>query len=334
MKVSLLIKYILSITLIVFSVSFLVDEKYICLVKRITLVNFLTASIFCSAIFAISGMKIASLAYQQFKKRLSIPDIVSLPVTMNLISFFIPFKGGLFYLIFFLKKKYKVKYVEGISISTYNQLITLVLYGLLGMGYIVSIGEFFSAGAIVAVLLILSPLIITILHGLMRNIPVNPGTFLGRGKFIIDEIVANHNRLWSNFNILVTLFILSIAHTFFRVSWIYLATRIFGLEISSLTILAMAMLTELSIIIRFVPGNLGVYELLSGGMFQILGQTAEEGILIALFLRLITFVVTFTVGLLALNLNLKYFEVSGLRSVWKAIGKPQGIKNNTYHSES
>jgi len=215
--------------------------------------------------------------------------------------------------------KYKIKFVEGISISATNHLMTIVLYGILGICYIISQGMLLSMSTVIALLFVFCPLIVTYLHKILSKITFQNNSFLGKIQSIVDSIVKNHNELWSNFNILISLFLLSCVHTALRIYWIYLATVIFDLNIPFLAVIAMALLTELSIIIRFLPGNIGIYELLSGGTFQALGQSGEVGILIALFLRMITVMVTFTIGLFALNANLKYFDVDNIKSVWRSL---------------
>src|SRR3972149_12192545 len=78
--------------------------------------------------------------------------------------------------------------------------------------------------------------------------------------------------------------------------WFYWAIVIFGLHVSFTEVAVISLANEFSLIIRFVPGNIGVDEFVAGGVLSVMGGTVGEGVLIMLFLRFSSLVLTFTVG--------------------------------------
>lgn len=316
---STIAKYILAVAFLTLAVFLFLKEDYISLMRRVDLLDILISCACCFSIFSVTGMKIAAVTKSQYNKQFHAEDIFGLPIMMNLWSYIIPFKSGTLFILLFLKMKYGVKAAQGVSISLYSQLITFVLYGIMSLVYFIYKGALFSVGSLIALLLILAPVFIYIMGHWFRKLPEFKNKFLSNIREIIGRVSSGHNELWHNASLVLTLFVLAVAHTILRVVWVYFVTRIFDMNISLLLVVCMAFLTELSIVIRFIPGNLGVYELMSGGLFEVMGANAGVGIFIAVFLRLTTLILTFTIGVWSLQRNMHYFHLSNFKAMFNAI---------------
>ncbi len=79
----------------------------------------------------------------------------------------------------------------------------------------------------------------------------------------------------------------------------------------------MALIMRLSILVRIIPGNLGVQEWFSGGSFYLLGGNLDDGLMIALFIRFSALLITFSVGIIAFIGNMKYFKFKEIRKLWR-----------------
>ena len=100
----------------------------------------------------------------------------------------------------------------------------------------------------------------------------------------------------------------------------YWGTVVFGLHIPFASLFLLSMLIEVSEgLFRFSPGNLGVSELLSGGLIGLMGENTQEGILIALFSRLSNLILTFTWGLWAVMKNIHYLHIKNFKSLWEQL---------------
>lgn len=138
----------------------------------------------------------------------------------------------------------------------------------------------------------------------------------------IEKINLVLNNLFSLFSDVKTLFIillLSVVGNAIRVLWFWFSARAIGFEFSFQAIIILSVITEISSIIRFLPGNLGLNEVIFGSTNYILGNSTSEGILFALFIRVSILFVTFTLGLIIVICNLKYFKVKDIKSLWRNI---------------
>jgi uncharacterized membrane protein YbhN (UPF0104 family) len=92
---------------------------------------------------------------------------------------------------------------------------------------------------------------------------------------------------------LLWLFLLHVALSTFMFAF---AGSALGFHYTWHTILLFTLLMRLTIIIKITPGNIGVQEVLGGGLFAILGLDPAPAILTLVLIRLITFLLMATVG--------------------------------------
>ena len=93
-------------------------------------------------------------------------------------------------------------------------------------------------------------------------------------------------------------------------------TIVFNIHTGVNKIVMFALMMRLSTLVRLVPGNLGVQELFSGGAFYIIGGNLNDGLAIALFVRFLSIVLTFTIGTLGIVVNLNHFKMRELKKMW------------------
>ncbi len=312
------LRYVLAVFLFIIALWILTRDQYLELLKDLSFADIVISLILCLFVFTASGLKIWFVLLKQYHLRISLIDVVALPILMSLWSYILPFKGGLLYGILFLKSKYQVKAARGISISVYTYLISLVVVGLLGFYYCLKYNSLPSV-MIMSLLFVMSPFLIRIFHNLFKKLAFSPSSFLGKIQHWTNTIMEEVRISWDNTPTTLISSLISLTHLSLRSLWYYWTAIIFHIDISVLAIVAMALLTELALIIRITPGNLGVNELLSGGLLTLLGETMAEGILISVFIRFSTFVIMFTIGAGALLANLSHFEMKNLRSLFQTL---------------
>ena len=314
------IAYLLAVIFIFISLFVLIRGDYLSLITKISLGDFFISVIIALSVFFLSGCKIAYLSSSQLGVKLGFADIVTLPMAMNFWSYVIP-KGGMLYSTFFLKAKYGIKAAHGFSITVYIYFMMVVLAGFFGLYYTISRGFLFSLGTLVSVVLILSPFIMKLLDMILGVLPLGELPFTKNVQGIIHSIISNSTTLWSNIPATTVIFILTLGHIILRVFWLYWAVHVFEMDVPLIALIELALIAQLSIIIRFIPGNIGLNELISGGALSILGGTMGEGILISLFMRFSTLVLTFTLGTLSVIVNVKHFNMKSLKTMFSAINK-------------
>jgi hypothetical protein len=225
------------------------------------------------------------------------------------------------YSTFFLKAKYGIKAAHGLSISVYIYLMVVVLAGLLGLYYAISKGFFFSIGTLVCIVCILSPLVIKGIDMILSVLPLEKLLFAEKARHIIHSIISNSTTLWSDLPATAVILMLTLGHICLRIFWFFWIAHVFDMDLPLIALIELALIAQLSIIIRFIPGNIGLNELISGGALTILGGTMGEGILISLFARFSTLVLTFSIGTLSVVVNVQYFNMKSFKTMLWALRK-------------
>jgi uncharacterized membrane protein YbhN (UPF0104 family) len=77
-------------------------------------------------------------------------------------------------------------------------------------------------------------------------------------------------------------------------------------------LLAYTLLIRLSVILKVTPGNIGVQEVLSGGIFSLLSLAPDQGVMLTLLTRVVTIVLMSTVGVVDSIVNTQYFPIRAL----------------------
>jgi uncharacterized membrane protein YbhN (UPF0104 family) len=314
-----LISYALVVVLLFVIFKYLLTKDYIALLHNISFYNMLVALFIVLIIYVISGIQYAYIISSYSQKKLLLLDICSLPIAMNLWSYIIPAKGGFFYATALLKFKYKLKIVEGLAISVYISLISLFLTGLIGLYFVIINRIMFSIISLLSVLLLLSPLFTVILNMGLKNIHPRENSYLTKLQDIAGNAVNNINELWKDLPLFIVVLLINILHIFASIALYYWANVIFNLSLPLLSIVMLTLVMRLSIIFRFTPGNLGVEQLVSGGVVVILGGKMSDGILMSIFVALTTMIISFSLGSLYTLGNMKYFNARNFHSLIQSL---------------
>ena len=138
------------------------------------------------------------------------------------------------------------------------------------------------------------------------------GGYLKKIQEFINSSVLSSTTLMSNHKILIANFIftgLYIIITFISFSLLNEALSI-GLEIS--TIFLILIITRVSSLIRILPGNLGVEEVYMAGIFKIIGQAIEKGVVFSILGRAIALIIIIPFGITHFMINLKHISIKEL----------------------
>jgi hypothetical protein len=205
-----------------------------------------------------------------------------LPIAMNFWSLIIPIKGGLLYSLIYLKIKHRIQIASGLSISLYIYFISLTLCGLLGI-YI----HFTSNTQNIWMLVISSlftlsvPLSFILFFSLKQRIlNVNETTLVHLYKKFLDQM-DSLVVLINNVRLSLYLFALNIIHLIMVVVWYYMIVYISEIDISLIYLVLVALVSKLSLIFKFTPGNIGVEQAIAGLALGAVGSDAGLGVLIS-----------------------------------------------------
>ena len=307
----------LAILFIVWMTYLLVsDEQAIVIIKSVSLFD-LTGSVVISLVmFLISGYQMYYLLRKTSDTNMNKADIILLPASMNLWSYLLPFRGGLIYSAFYIKLKYQVELAKGFSIGIFTFILSTALAGIFGIYISIISGKFFTWLGSISVILTISPLILILMKKILASITFNRNTLYGKSMEFLKRTISGFGLMMGNLTSTVFILFLVLLSILIYILWVYWSVKSFGFAMSFSSIIILALVLRLSVIARFIPGNVGIQELISGATTTMMGGSIQEGILIALFIRLTALVIAIVLGIYSLIKNIDIFKSESLYKLW------------------
>ena|SRR3989338_10303813 len=315
-----IIQYSIAVLLSVIAIRMLWQDNYLALLKEISLFDLLLAVFLSLSLIISYGVTLRYLILKQHGAKISTVDLVTLPMMMNFWGYIIPLRGGVLYSLLFLKAKYKVKLVDSAAITVYMHMVMASLIGLIGLIYLTARHRLISVLSLCSLIFLLNPLILSLINVIIQRFSLEPSSVFGKLQHLTNTVISNSNTPLTNMRTTSAVAMLILMRFFTRAALYYWAAFVFNLEIPITAFIILTLAIEFAMFaLRFSPGNLGVNELMSGGILGILGGASQEGILMELFCRFANLLLTFTAGVWAVITNMKYFNVSSFKSLWSKV---------------
>jgi hypothetical protein len=311
--------YIVGVVLLLFiTAKILGNEAYVGLLNELSFYHITVSLLISFFLFLINGYIIAYLVKQQYRTSIRLVDIVLLPFMMHLFSYIIPIRGGLLFSALFLKLKYNIKGTEGIAIGVYSLIIGLMITGLCGVYFTYHNNIFVSVWTFLSLLLILSPLLVGVSERLLDGIVLRKTSVLNKIKTILSAVSRGSRELFLNYKISIVMLVLTMLNIVLYIYLLFWITIAFNIQASLEKIVMFALMIRISTLVRIIPGNLGIQEFFSGSVFYLLGGELNDGLAIALFVRFVSLLLTFTIGTTGVLMNMKGFSMQEIKKLWSA----------------
>lgn len=235
---------------------------------------------------------------QIFHIDLSFKEWFGLTICNIMFNYYLPAKGGSMAKAYYLNKKFDFKYSYYISLLSGSFMISLALTSLLGLSAVFSISIFRGRLVFPLVLFFLFILVCIVLIFFIAK-------FLLKFKFrfkmrkltrILENLrnglthFSNNRKLTLYFSLCTALYFITMAGR------LYLSFKALDVQIDFIEIVIVRALTELSLFVSLVPGNLGLKEgviIFSSGMFDI---TSHQAAAAALLDRAVSMIIIFGFG--------------------------------------
>ncbi len=300
--------YIFAIILFVFIFKYFITDEYIDILLEVTTSEIVISMLIAMFIFAISGFQFSYILNKNSDVKLSVIDKFFFPISRNLWSYIIPFQGSLAYSVAFCKLKYKVAVTSGISINVYMMLFNIFIAGFIGLYFSILKNDFSSIIFFVSVLFLFSPFLLIFSNYIFKLLPNSKIEIFQKLKNSLEAILSDVSILWKDIKFSFNILLFNILHITITVLWFYWASIILNLDIDLISILFLSLILKISLLFKITPGNLGVEQLLSGAVFVLIDQNAADGVVISLFNKAITMILSGTIGSVFTIYNLKYFK--------------------------
>lgn len=253
-------------------------------IRQIKAVDYLILVLLVAVSYVPNGIQLRMLLKRSGIK-LSWTDTLFLPISMSLWSYIIPANGGFLYSLYFLAKKYQCKLESSSAVGIFTIYMSFILSGVIGLGlsFFLPIKEGVAC-FLISVFCICFPLVIR-LGNFVLTILAEHLLFLGRLSRFISSIV-NDCHIWMlDRKIIVcnTMIVLSqMLLSYLIYVWI---VHILQAEINLPLLFLVVTVQRLSSLVRLLPGNLGLEEMMTGIFFSMAGLTLDMGLLIAAIAR-------------------------------------------------
>lgn len=311
MKKSGYLKLFLTLTLLGVIAGYLWQNKMFSLIREVKLLELMIYILVVILGSYLAGIQLSYLVKVTNKARLALIDQIILPVAMALWGYIIPTNGGILYSMLFLKQKYKVKYAEGFSFGLFSIYISLFLTSIFGLYYEIEVMQ--KPNLIIILLLmilILSPYLLYFVNFLLQKFDLKKYRLIHRIQNFIDSTIANTNQLFKNRQAVAYNTLLIIAAILIHIFTTYWSIHMFGFDIPLSSIVLMVLLLRLSSLVRIVPGNLGIDELVMGGIWGLIGLRPADGVFISFFMRVVTIgFIILPLGVLHTFINFRHFPI-------------------------
>jgi uncharacterized membrane protein YbhN (UPF0104 family) len=230
-----------------------------------------------------------------------------------------PIKGGMLFQVFYSKHKYGLDLSKGFSLGVMIFLITLVLAAVLGLILLYTLPV--NSPELEACLWLMGSSVVGLMFFLKfirTNEVKSVGLLSNLRKFLINVRIQLLEQM-RNSQLCIGLLVTTIISTLARTLWFWRTGEMLGISSSFSHILLIVLVLQVILLFRFIPGNLGLQEIMIAAVFSAAGFEIEEGLLVGLITRLITVFWSAIVGLPALFYNLKYFESDSISGLLKRI---------------
>lgn len=256
-----------------------------------------------------------------YKLKIHPIEILTLPLMMHLFLYLMPVKGGMLFQVFYSKHKYKLDLSKGFSLGMtvfFMSLILTVLFGIV-LIYAIPIDSFELELSLWAMAIGFGGMLVT-----LNLLPSNRKFSLGFLNKLIDFLISVRIQLveqFKNFKLSIGLLLTTAISVVAQAILFWQTALVLGIISEFLPVLLVVLILRILLLIRLLPGNLGIQEVVIGVTFAAAGFQMEDGLLIGIITRLISVFWTALIGLPALYSNLKYFDTSSLSSVISRVNK-------------
>jgi uncharacterized membrane protein YbhN (UPF0104 family) len=261
------------------------------------------------------GVLMKMIYKHHYKQNVSWPDTFQLPFMMHLWTYILPVKGGLVFQTFFMKAKYKLdlskSFSVGVLVFVASLLITCVVGGILS-------ATLTNVGTIQLLLLFLfGTLLLFLVASRYVTEPGLPEPGFGNSviRFIQNVLVQFRDQL-KDIQLVQKLIAITLVSTLIHAAWFYHCAFILGFHPDVAGITLATVVLRIVTLVRILPGNLGIQELMIGSVFMAAGLGLEEGLTTSLLIRFVSAVLAATFGIAGLYVNFRYFDTDSFSGLF------------------
>ena len=254
--------------------------------------------LFCSGMI-VFGYFFSGLQYYLVLHKMGCPmvksDTLFFPFMQSFWGVVIPFQGTVMFAMFYLKKRYQFQVKESITMILFLYMFSVLFASFAGIWYSVRYLGCNTLFFWLSLFALLSPLYCFAAHKIMQKYGKIPFLPAKVNNFVATFFSGIHDLLTDWKNILLLLGCQLMRQICYAFIFVQLA-RSLGNPVPWLWGYLVTVSQELSIILRFTPGNMGLAEMVSGFVSSLTGIPAAVGINVSLFNTLLQILIILLIG--------------------------------------
>jgi uncharacterized protein (TIRG00374 family) len=137
----------------------------------------------------------------------------------------------------------------------------------------------------------------------------------------VQNVLIQFNEQVKDVKLLFKLIFVTLASTLVHALWFYHCAFLLGYNPEPVGILLATLVLRIVTLVRILPGNLGVQEVMIGSVFLAAGLGLHEGLTTALLVRLVSVVLAGTLGAAGLYSNFRYFDADSFTGLISKLKK-------------
>lgn len=299
-----LLSLTIGILLVLWLVHHLNSEGLLTQLAGLTTTDYLLSSVAMTLLFLLSGLQLRLALRRSEKVELSMTDVFALPVTQSFWGHVIPVQGSFIYAAAFLKGKYSANVSTTMAVYLFITVCSLIVGAVFGIAHSVFTDIRFLP---VYLILVLLPLWLVVGHRLLRAMNPQVGIVL-RVKDIIDTVLVSMVTMMRDPLFVVKVVLLDLAYVAVFSVWSFYLSESLDLGVPIGIHVLVSFFLKLTIIAKFTPGNMGVIQLFTGGVFAAYGHPAEAGLLISTLQLGLLVVLSFPVAIVLSLFQFRYMK--------------------------
>ncbi|MBI1287430.1 MAG: hypothetical protein GC178_07590 [Flavobacteriales bacterium] len=256
-----------------------------------------------------------------YKLRLPAIEILTLPLMMHLFLYLMPMKGGMLFQVFYSKHKYHLDMSKGFSLGLMVFLNSLLLTIFLGLAmiYLLPVDSLRLKLIIWAMGAGLVGMVVSM--GFLPSANIVGEGLLNRFLNFLINVRVQLMEQFKNIRLFFGLLITTLVSVIIQAFWFWQTALALDFPCAFAPVLLVVLILRIILLVRVLPGNLGVQELMIGVVFATAGFQMEEGLMIGVITRLISVFWSAMIGLPALYANLKYFDSHSLKGLLQRVSR-------------
>ena len=264
--------------------------------------------------FFANGIELRLLYSRISKIRLSAYDTITLPFVINLWGFVLPFQGSLIYTTAYIYLKYKKGVADSLKAYLISFSIAMSIAGAAGLLFAGFSNIHFSMLFISACLfLLINPVFLYAAGRFAGNYTSNAHS-ASLAKRVARSLAPSEH---VDKQLVVYLVLLKLLNVSLACMWAYWAVIYLKINFSLIQLGLIFLLMNLTMLVKILPGNIGINQFAAGGLALLVGGTANDGFMLSSFQYLTNIFIAIIFGGIFSFLNFKYFSWSEMKQAMK-----------------